>query len=125
MQSLDNALECVSLKVGAAGLKAFGAAGAEAAAFNNGEAADEIVVVPVEVLMDHHILVRIVVVPFGGVSICGSFHGGCGACGSSCRGLVVHLGSVVAVVIVEVLSITLEVGAAGYVGACFENGSSR
>ena len=113
VEPLDDALEGVDLQVGAAGLIALGAPGAQAAALHHGVAPDQVVVIPFQVLVVHHVLEGVVVVPVGGLGLRGGLRGGGDAFGNALGG------GGVEVVDVEVrLSIVAHapVGAAGDVG---------
>ena len=111
VQPLDDALEGVDLKVGAAGLKALGALGAETAALHDRIAADEIVVIPGQILVDVHSLIGVVVVPVVGVRVLHHGGGGGAAFGRARLGLAVELGDIILAV-----HIRSAAGAAGDVG---------
>ena len=113
VEPLDDALEGVDLQVGAAGLIALGAPGAQAAALHHGVAPDQVVVIPFQVLVVPHFLKGVVVVPVGGLGLRSGLRGGGDAFGNALGG------GGVEVVDVEVrLSIVAHapVGAAGDVG---------
>ena len=96
VQPFDHALERIDLQIGAAGLKAVGALRAQTAALDHGKAAHEIVVIPVEILVVIHLLVRIPVVPVGAVGGRCRVRGRGGPGGHACRRLAVELGDVIA-----------------------------
>ena len=96
VQPFDHALERIDLQIGAAGLKAVGALRAQTAALDHGKAAHEIVVIPVEVLVVIHLLVRIPVVPVGAVGGGRRVRGRGGAGGHALARLAVELGDVIA-----------------------------
>ena len=94
-EPLDDALKRVNLQVGAAGLEALGVPGAQAAALHHGIAADQVVVIPSQVLVVIDSFILVVIIPLGGVGLgshflCGGLpHRGAGL------GLAVELGDVV------------------------------
>ena len=118
VQPFDHALERVNLQIGAAGLKALGALGAETAAFDNSEAAHEIVIIPSQILVIVHILVLVPVIPIVRVCVCNRGGRGVGAGRRTRCGLVIH-----AVEIVLAVHIGGRAGgAAGDVRTRFVNG---
>ena len=100
-EPLDDALEGVDLQVGTAGLEPVGAAGAQAAALHHGIAADQVVVIPGQVLVVVHVLVGVIVVPLRGVGLGGHFFGGGLPHGGAGLGLAVELGDVIALLAVR------------------------
>ena len=100
-EPLDDALEGVDLQVGTAGLEPVGAAGTQAAALHHGIAADQVVVIPGQVLVVVHVLVGVIVVPLRGVGLGGHFFGGGLPHGGAGLGLAVELGDVIALLAVR------------------------
>ena len=120
-EPLDNALESVNLQIGAAGLKALGTTGTQTAALYHSIAANQIVVIPVQILVVHHVLKRIVIIPVGGIGVSSGFHGGSLTKRSTGFGLCIELRHVIAVFRVIAHA---AVGAAGDVGTGLIDGSS-
>ena len=121
VQPFDHALERIDLQIGAAGLKAVGALRAQTAALDHGKAAHEIVVIPVEVLVVVHLLIRVPVVPVGTVGSSCRVRGRGGAGGHALVRLAVELGDVIALA-AEVLAGVHALVAAGDVRARLVDG---
>ena len=124
VKPLDDALEGVDLQIGTAGLKALGTLGAKTAALYHSVAANQIVVIPVQVLVVHHLLFRIPVIPVSG--ICGSsglFRSG-GTDGLARGRRIVHGLNVEIAGIVQVILIAVKLRAAGDVRTGLVDGSS-
>ena len=122
VQPFDDALERIDLKIGAAGLEAVRALGAETAALDDGKAAHEVVVVPLEIFVVVRALGGVPVVPICAVCVRGGLRGGCAACRSACCRLAVELGNVIALA-AEIFAGAHGIVAAGDVGASFVDGS--
>ena len=124
VEPLDDALEGVDLQIGTAGFIALGAFGTQTAALYHSVAANQIVVIPVQILVVHHLLFRIPVIPVSG--ICGSsglFRSG-GTDGLARGRRIVHGLNVEIAGIVQVILIAVKLRAAGDVGTGLVDGSS-
>ena len=124
VEPLNNALEGIDLQIGTAGFIALGALGAQTAALYHSVAANQIVVIPVQILVVHHLLFRIPVIPVSG--ICGSsglFRSG-GTDGRARGRRIVHGLNVEIAGIVQVILIAVKLRAAGDVRAGLVDGSS-
>ena len=124
VEPLDDALEGVDLQIGTAGFIALGAFGTQTAALYHSVAANQIVVIPVQILVVHHLLFRIPVIPVSG--ICGSsglFRSG-GTDGLARGRRIVHGLNVEIAGIVQVILIAVKLRAAGDVRTGLVDGSS-
>ena len=130
-QPLDNALECVGLNVSAAGLEALRAASAQTAYLNRCIAANEEVVVPVEVLVIVERVFRRAfiwteIVPLFCLCFLSSVHGICRALSLACSRLHIQIVQVIALIalgIIDAASLAV-IRAAGDVRTCIIDGRS-
>ena len=130
-QPLDNALECVGLNVSAASLQALRAERAQTAYLNRCIAANEEVVVPVEVLVIVERVFRRAfiwteIVPLFCLCFLSSVHGICRALSLACSRLHIQIVQVIALIalgIIDAASLAV-IRAAGDVRTCIIDGRS-
>ena len=131
VEPLDDALEGVDLQIGTAGFIALGALGTQTAALYHSVAANQIVVIPVQILIVVEIVsfiyiafIWIQVIPVSGIC-CGSGLFRSGGIDGRARGRrIVHGVNVEIAGIVQAILIAVEIRAAGDVRAGLVDGSS-
>ena len=129
-QPFNDALECVSLNISAAGLQALGTTSAQTAYLNNGIAANKKIVVPVEVLIVVEVapgtaLIRADIIPLICRSLCCSLHSSSSFLGDT----LIFCLTIQAVQIVTQLTVFISeftistiIGAAGDIRTCVHDG---